>query len=124
VILQNTIEKRKGVITLIKERISERIDTHLSVNYFCCNELRSGIITNLSAQDMYMKTNICFPCNSTFNVLIPSEKGILDIPVRICRIHKEANDYIGIGLTVVEQTEKYRNFLDSFKLSSIKYSTS
>jgi hypothetical protein len=103
------------VVIVIKERVSERLGTHIGVKYFCCNELYSGIITNLSEKDMYMKTKPCFPCNATFVVLMPSEQGIINIPVQISRIHKEGNDYVGMGLKIVGQTEKYLNFVNTLK---------
>ncbi|MCK5427270.1 MAG: hypothetical protein KAJ34_06205, partial [Thermodesulfovibrionia bacterium] len=85
-----------------------------------CNELRSGVITNLSEKDMYMKTKVCLPCHTTFDVLIPSEKGILSIPVKICRIHKEGKDYVGFGLELLEQTDKYLNFTNTLKFAHVK----
>jgi len=96
---------------LKKERIPERINTNLNVKYFCCNELKSGIITNLSENDMYMKTNPCCPVNTIFEILIPSEDKILKVSVKIMRISKEGNDYVGMGLKLLGQTEKYLNFV-------------
>lgn len=107
--------KKKVVVLLIKERNTERIYTTLNVKYFCCNELRSGIITNLSEKDIYMKTKPCFPCNATFDILIPIEEEVLSIPVKVCRIDKEENDYVGMELKLMEQTEKYLNFVNTIK---------
>lgn len=105
---------------MIKERVSERKNSYLSAHYFCCNELHSGIITNLSSNDMYIKTKICFPCHSAFDVLIPSEKGILSVPVRISRIKKEGNNYVGLGLEIVGQTDKYLNFVNTLKFAYVR----
>jgi hypothetical protein len=99
------------------EKNSERINTALNVKYFCCNELKSGIITSLSEKDMYMKTKPCFPCNTIFDILIPSENEILNIPVKIFRIDKEENDYVGMELKLLEQTKKYLNFVNALKCS-------
>jgi hypothetical protein len=99
----------------MKERNSERINTNLDVNYFCCNELKLGIITNLSEKGMYMKTKPCFPCNAAFDVLIPIKEEVLSIPVKIIRIDKEGNDYVGMELKLVEQTKKYLNFVNILK---------
>jgi hypothetical protein len=101
----------------MKARNSERINTNLDVNYFCCNELKSGIITNLSEKDIYMKTKPCFPCNAIFDVLIPIKEEVLSIPVKIFRIDKEANDYVGMELKLVEQNEKYLNFVNTLKFA-------
>jgi hypothetical protein len=95
----------------MKERNTERINTALNVKYFCCNELRSGIITNLSEKEIYMKTKPCFPCNATFDILIPIEEEVLSIPVKIYRIDKEENHYVGMELKLMEQTEKYLEFI-------------
>jgi hypothetical protein len=99
------------------ERNSERINTALNVKYFYCNELCSGIIKNLSEIDMYMKANLCFPYNTIFEVLIPSENGILNVPVKVYRIHRNGNYYIGMGLKLMEQPEKYLNFINTLKFA-------
>jgi hypothetical protein len=99
------------------ERNPERINTNIHVKYFYYNELRSGIITNLSEKDMYMKTNPCFPCIAIFEVLIPSENEVLKVPVKIIRMHKEGNDEVGMKLKLLEQTKKYLNFVNALKFS-------
>ncbi len=100
---------------MIVKRFSERIDTFISVNYFCKNELYSGIITNLSDDDMYIKTTSCFPRNSTFDILMPEPKGIFVTHVTISRIHKEDDKFVGMGLKIMEQTEKYLEFVQTLK---------
>jgi hypothetical protein len=97
------------------ERNSKRINTALNVKYFCCNDLKSGIITNISEKDMYMKTKPCFPCNAIFEVLIPTGNEVLKVPVKILRIDKKGNDNVGMGLKLLEQTEKYVKFLNTLK---------
>jgi hypothetical protein len=103
----------------MKERISEGLKTNIHAKYFYYDKLRSGIITNLSEKAMYIKTNPCFPCVAIFEVLIPSENEILKVPVKVLKIHKEGNDYVGMSVEIVEQTEKYLNFVNTLKLAIV-----
>jgi hypothetical protein len=67
-----------------------------------------------------MKTKPCFPCIAIFDVIMPPENENLNISVKVFRIHKEGNDYVGMELKLVKQTKKYLNFVNILKSALAK----
>jgi hypothetical protein len=46
---------------------------------------------------------------------MPEPKGIFVTHVTISRIHKEDDKFVGMGLKIMEQTEKYLEFVQTLK---------
>jgi hypothetical protein len=104
----------------MRGRISERIDTNIFVKFFLGNELRSGVVKNISENGMFILTDVYFPFHSQFEIIITSDKGVfLTLPVEMCRIQKHGDHYNGIGVVVEKKSAKYLDFVQSLKSSLI-----
>lgn len=100
------------------KRAFHRTTKTMSVTFCCClTDYYSGNLTNISERGMFISTPICFPLESRLNILIPSDKEMLNIPVRVRWIRKSQDKYDGIGVEVLEPTNKYLEFVSCINLT-------
>ncbi len=91
------------------------------LEFHCFEAEYFGIVTDISEDGMFIKSQkICFPLNFKFQISIPLEKEILDIPVKIIRITKSNGYYDGIGVEVLEHSQKYLNLINNLRILSFK----
>ena len=109
-------KKRRHTIHLEKRafsRIPALIDFH------CFNIHCFGTITNISANGMFMKSqNMSFPFKSQFNIHIPVKNKGLDVHVKVVRITKSSRYYDGIGVKLLNPTEKYLEFISNLNFDN------
>ena len=102
----------------MEKRAFHRVTNNISVTFCCCiTEYYSGILTNISEKGMFISTPICFPLDSRLNILIHTNKEMLNIPVRVRWIRKSTDIYDGIGVEVLELTNNYLEFVRSINLT-------
>ena len=102
----------------MQKREAERIAVNLALRFPFSNTFIPGTVTNLSESGMFINTELCFPLESKFEVLIKLENEILTIPVQITRIVKSNNKYSGMGVRILFSPPEYRKFLSGLILSS------
>lgn len=102
----------------MENRVSKRIPARVALRFPCCNTVHSGIATNLSEDGMFINTTeLCFPMQSRFEILIPLGKEVLKVPVKIARIVKKDKAYKGIGVKLVNLPNNFLKFVIKLSLS-------
>ncbi len=94
--------------------------TSLKVNFSISNEINSGTLTNLSKNGMFIKAKNCFPPKTKIDILIPSDKGVVSVPVKVRRLWKVNNDYDGMGVELMNPSNQYYEFLNNMRSEHIK----
>jgi len=102
----------------MNKRNSERTPVNLALRFPFSNTFIPGTVTDLSENGMFINTELCFPLESKFEVLIKLENEILTIPVQIARVVKSNNKYSGMGVRILNSPPGYRKFLSSLVISS------
>ena len=103
----------------MQKRTSERKPSNINIKFSCDNADYSGTVINLSKNGMFIKTrDMCFPFNSTFEIIIPLEKEVLNLPVKVSRITKTNDTYDGIGVELLDPPRNYLEFVKSFRKGS------
>jgi len=100
----------------VHKRKSERIPVSLALRFPFSNTFIPGTVTDLSENGMFIDTELCFPLESKFEVLIKVKNEILAIPVQIVRIVKSNKRYQGMGVRIVNSPQKYLEFLGTLNL--------
>lgn len=99
----------------MQRRAFERIAADLRANFFCGNTIFRGTVTNLSENGMFVKTKMCFPFDSMFEILIPLKEEVLKVPVKVSRIEKAEDFYDGMGVKVLNPPQNYIEFVRRLK---------
>jgi hypothetical protein len=103
----------------MQKRTSERKPSNINIKFSCDNVDYTGTVTNLSENGMFIKTrDMCFPFNSTFEIIIPLEEELLNLPVKVSRITKTNDSYDGIGVELLDPPRNYLEFAKSFRKGS------
>lgn len=95
----------------MEKRRSHRLAQKFSVRFPCFKTFSSGIVTDISEDGMFIHTDIFFPLQSKFVVLIPFKDEILKVPVKIVRLVKKGKFYDGMGVTLLNLPKKYLEYL-------------
>ena len=84
------------------ERIPSSLEFHsLNVDYF-------GVVTDLSENGMFIKSQkISFPFKLNFEIMIPSNEDMINVPVKVARVTKSKKFYDGIGVELVKPSKNY-----------------
>ena len=98
-------------VEIMEKRASIRIHVNLALRYPCLNKFCSGTATNLSENGMFIDTEMDFPVQSKFDILISSREDELKVPVKISRLVKTGNIYNGMGVELLDLPKKYLEFL-------------
>jgi desulfoferrodoxin (superoxide reductase-like protein) len=104
----------------MKQRAFERITTSLRVNFSIGNEIHSGTLTNLSKNGMFINTQNCLPPKSKFDILIPSDEGVMSVSVKVRRLLKVSNDYDGMGVELLNPSSQYFEFFNRMRSDDMK----
>jgi c-di-GMP-binding flagellar brake protein YcgR len=100
----------------MQRRAFERVPANIKVKFFCCESHYDGTIMNLSQGGMYISTDeMRFPFDSEINIIIPMSSDILKIPVKIMRITKSSDFYDGMGVSVLEPSGQYIDFVNNYR---------
>ena len=99
----------------MNKRAYERIPASLEVRFFLGNSLCKGFMKNLSENGMCIKTRLCFPFESRFELLIPLKEKIMDVAVKVSRVKKTVDFYDTMGVEVLNQPKEYLEFVNSIK---------
>ncbi len=99
----------------MQKRAFDRIPVNLEVLYFCGSMIHNGTITNLSEKGMFISTKMDFPFDSSFELLIPLNNEILNVPVKVKRIVKTDNFYDGIGVELLNPLPNYLRFVNNLR---------
>jgi hypothetical protein len=99
----------------MQRRAFERIPADLQANFFCGNTIFTGTVTNLSENGMFVKTKMCFPFDSTLEILIPLKEEVLKVPIKVSRIEKAEDFYDGMGVEVLNPPQNYVEFVSRLK---------
>ncbi len=103
----------------MEKRAFERVDTSLSIRYFCGNLFYTGTVRNLSGNGMFISTKVQFPFSSGFELLLPLKKEILRLPVKVTRIVKTDGFYNGMGVELLNPDQNYLEFVDTLKSADL-----
>ena len=103
--------------SIIENRAFERISTniwtgimHSSENIIC-----SGIMKNCSEKGMYIRGCCLFLFDYKSEILIPLEKEILRVPIKVTRAVMKGNIYEGIGVEILNSSQDFIEFVHSLK---------
>ena len=95
--------------------LSSSIPVNLYTSFFHENNLFTGIVKNLSENNMYISTSMDFLQNSSFELHIPFMEEILKVPVKVKRFIKNNDSYNGMDVEILEPDTKYLDFVSRLK---------
>ena len=101
----------------MQNRTFDRICVELDVMYYCGTIINSGIITNISENGLFIHTKLEFPFNVNFELIMPSNTGILNFPVEISRLEKHHGRYNGIGVRIADPSPSYLAYIGTLRTS-------
>jgi hypothetical protein len=102
----------------MNKRTFDRTSVNLALRFPFSNTFIPGTVTDLSENGMFINTELCFPLESKFEVLIKLKNGILTIPVQIARVVRSNNKYSGMGVKILTSPPEYLEYLSSLVLCS------
>ena len=108
----------------MQKRKVARIRSRLKIWFSHGNELRSGTVTDLSEEGMFIHADINFPFYSKFEVDIPLEKRFLRVPVEVSRLVKRNKFYEKMAVKVLSPKKDYLEFVNRLKLAIKSYNDS
>lgn len=101
-----------------ERRVAERIPVSLEVELHCCNKVHQGKVTNMSSKGMFVSMDgMCFPFESTLNILIFAAHNPIHVPVSLRRIEMNPDSRDGIGVELSGRSVEYSNLIDTLKSS-------
>ena len=95
----------------MEKRASKRVNEKLSVRFPGRNTFYSGTATDLSETGMFINSEIYFPIQSEFEMLVLLKEDVLKVPVKIARIVKRDDSYDGMGVELLNLPKKYLEHL-------------
>ncbi len=95
----------------MERRACERIPSNLKVRFFSVDLPDSAVVTNFTRNGMCIRTSYCLPCDNSLELLIPLNKGILKLHVRIRRIKQLDDIHYALGVELIDTPEEYREFV-------------
>lgn len=98
-------------------RDCNKVLTSLDVIFYCCNSLYSGTVKEISESCICLNTKFCFPLNSMFELLVPFQRKVLDIPVRVSRLAYINNLLDTMSVEVLSPSKEYTDFVESFTIN-------
>jgi len=120
-----TIDELKNVEQLGNEmdrRAHERYPASLQARLFFGNMIYSAKITNISKKGMFVNTNIRFPVNTEFIMIVLLNNRTVKIPIKVRRTIKRESAYnsrtdCGIGVELLDAPQSYIDFVGTRKSS-------
>jgi len=89
----------------------ERVSTNLSVDFYWGGELHEGAVTNLSANGMYIKSEICLDSGSDIEVVLIVGDEVFKISGKVKRTVGANGTSGGIGVELLAPSVNYRKFV-------------
>jgi hypothetical protein len=104
----------------MERRSYERITARLRVEFDCSNTICCGSVINLSEKGMLLRTPVIhFPLDQQFEIFIPLKSEVLIAPVKVSRLVKTRNFYDGMGIELIDPSEKYSEFINYLKKNNL-----
>jgi hypothetical protein len=101
-------------------RAFDRIPANIEVTFHCNSMDYKGTILDISENGMFISTNdMCSPFDSQFEVVIPVEDEVLNVPVNLNRIILSPDSRDGIGVELSDVSQDYVKMVEKIK-SSVK----
>ncbi len=109
----------------MKKRAFERTPINMQADFFYNDAMYTGIVKNISKNGMYIETSSDLPFKSKFGLLIPVKskfelripfnEEFLEFNVKLRRIVKTDGNYDGMGIEILNPTQKYLEFFSKYK---------
>jgi hypothetical protein len=90
-----------------------KIRVNLNARYFFGNLLSLGDVLNITEDCMCINTRMVLPINSVIELLIPSKKDIMSVPVRVCKFDGLESSYSTMSVEILKPSEQYLEFVGS-----------
>lgn len=118
-----TIDELRNVEQLdaqVDRRAYERYPASLQARLFFGNMIYSGKVTNISKKGMFVNTNIRFPVNTEFMMVVLLNNRTVKIPIKVRRTIKRESGYnsrtdCGIGVELLDAPQPYIDFVGTRK---------
>ncbi len=95
------------------ERDCKKMSAKVNARYFFGNFLSLGTVTGLSENCMCINTDMCIPLGSRIELLIPSGKDILSVPVSVRRFNNKDSIFDTMCVEVLNPSSGYTEFVNS-----------
>ena len=105
-----------------ERRGHDRYPANLQARLFYGNMIYSGMVTNISQSGMFVNTQIDFPVNSQFVMVVLLNERTLKVPVKVKRTAgRDDNNYSrpdsGIGIELLDIPQNYLDYVGACKSS-------
>ncbi len=106
----------------MERRAHERFPDNLQARLFFGNMIYSGKVTNLSKKGMFVSTNVRFPVNTEFMMVVLLNNRTLKLPIKVRRSVKRESAYnsrtdCGIGVELLDAPQNYLDYVGTRKSS-------
>ncbi len=99
----------------MQKRAFERISVEQSIRFLSGDSLCQGTVENCAENGMYIKTNISFPFESGFEILLPLKNEIIKVKAKVVRLVKTENFYNAMGVELLNPPERYLHFIENLR---------
>jgi hypothetical protein len=109
--------------TKTKKRAYERIPLNMKVIFIQSDTKYSGTVKDISKNGMYIKSDTPLPFNSKLElqlffkaklrVYITFNNNVLGVPVRVKRLVKDGDFFMGMGVMILNSSQSYVDFLSN-----------
>jgi Tfp pilus assembly protein PilZ len=108
--------------TQSERRAYERFPDNLQARLFFGNMIYAGKVTNLSKKGMFVSTNVRFPVNTEFMMVVLLNNRTLKLPIKVRRSVKRESAYnsrrdCGIGVELLDAPQNYLDYIGTRKSS-------
>ena len=88
------------------KRAFERVQEKLQVDFYYDNEMREGIVTNLSRNGLHINSKMCPPFESDLDVVLILGDEVFKLSGKVKRLvnTNELNSSMGVELSVPSQS--------------------
>ncbi len=107
----------------MKKRAYERIPLDMKASFIQSNTKYLGVIKNISKNGMYIESDAPLPFNSKLELQlsfmaklridITFNNKVLGVPVRVKRLVKDGDFFLGMGVMLLSSSQSYMDFLSS-----------
>jgi len=101
----------------MEKRVNKRIRFDREIIFSTGDVKRFGTLTNCSETGMYIKNKISSSFDCLYEVLIPMEKDVLKVPVKVVRVDKSNYFYEGVGVELLGYPPKYLEFVKNLEFA-------
>lgn len=103
---------------VMQRRAFERIPVELKVRYFLGDTACNGTVINLSEKGMYIDTEIDFPFDSNFELVLPLKDEVMKMSAVIRRVVRSTDGYEGMGIELLNPPDNYLQFVNELRLAT------